>query len=93
MHKAIEQAMKDPRFIEARKKDQEKAVEDAFNRFMVISCDYLYRNFNCKQNGLVKFAEFVRQSFDYAKEMPGYLEELNQALMDEAGVNTIFDEE
>ncbi|WP_346961197.1 hypothetical protein [Faecalicatena contorta] len=46
IHNLVEQAMKDPQFQEAQKKQTEDAIREAFDCFLLISADYLYRHHN-----------------------------------------------
>lgn len=44
IHNLVEQAMKDPQFQEAQKKQTEEAIREAFDCFLLISADYLHRH-------------------------------------------------
>lgn len=89
VHCLVEQAMKDPRFQEAQKRQIEDATREAFDSFLLISADYLHRNFNCSKNGLIKYIDFVVKQMQFVQKDPEYFKLLNEALAVETGVNIL----
>lgn len=89
IHGLVEQAMKDARFQEAQKRQIEDATREAFDSFLLISADYLHRNFNCSKKGLLKYIDFVVEQMRHVQKDPEYFRLLNEALADETGVNIL----
>ena len=89
IHTLVEQAMKDPRFAEAQKKQIEDATKDAFDSFLLISVDYIHRNFRCEKNGILKYIDFVVEQMKFVETDPEYFRLLNEALADETGVDIL----
>jgi len=92
IHALVEQAMKDPRFAEAEKKKIEDATKEAFDSFLLISVDYIHRNFRCEKNGILKYIQFVVKQMRFAETDPDYFRLLNEALADETGLNILKNE-
>lgn len=59
MKKMIEQAMSSPQYQEAKKKDQEQAVLQAFRRLCFLGCEYLEFKHGYKHDGLEKFLKMM----------------------------------
>lgn len=76
-----------PDFKQFQKHWTEEATYKAYSWFMTIACDYLFRNFNCKENGIKKFIHFAAEQFGYINEDETYFTELNEALKDDVGVD------
>lgn len=95
MHKKIEidkmlqKVMQDPRFKAHIKKSEEEAMSRAFDAFLLISVDYLYRNFGCKKAGILKYIDFVVRQMHFTEEDPDYFVLLNEELASEVGVNIL----
>jgi len=89
IHTFVEQAMKDPRFADAQKKQIEDATKDAFDSFLLISVDYIHRNFRCEKNGILKYIDFVVEQMKFVETDPEYFRLLNEALADETGVDIL----
>ncbi|MBA4697815.1 MAG: hypothetical protein H2212_00125 [Ruminococcus sp.] len=89
IHGLVEQAMKDPRFQEAQKRQIEDATREAFDSFLLISADYLHRNHRYGKNGLLKYIDFVVGQMQFVQKDPEYFKLLNEALADETGVNIL----
>lgn len=60
--KLTKQIIDSPEYRERRKEDDEQNLMRAFACFTLISCDYLYRQFNCKAAGIRKFIDLDRKS-------------------------------
>lgn len=89
VHGLVEQAMKDPRFQEAQKRQIEDATREAFDSFLLISADYLHRNHRYGKNGLLKYIDFVVEQMRHVQNDSEYFRLLNEALADETGVNIL----
>lgn len=92
IHGLVEQAMKDPRFQEAQKRQIEDATKEAFDSFLLISVDYIHRNFRCEKNGILKYIQFVVEQMRFAETDTEYFRLLNEALSDETGLNILENE-
>jgi hypothetical protein len=89
IHNLVEQAMKDPQFQEAQKKQTEDAIREAFDCFLLISADYLHRHHSYGKKRLMRFLEFADGQMKYIPEDPEYFRLLNDALAEETGVNIL----
>ena len=89
IHNLVEQAMKDPRFAEVQKKQIEDATKDAFDSFLLISVDYLYRFHHCGKKALLKYIDFVVDQMHFVEDDPEYFSLLNEALADETGIDIL----
>lgn len=87
--KIVEQAMKSPKFKEEMIKAQDKGYRKALDSFLLISVDYLHRNFRCKKDGIIKYVNFFVEQMNYAKEYEDYFENMNEALLEDTGVNVL----
>lgn len=92
IHNLVEQAMKGPRFQEAEKQKIEQATKEAFDSFLLISVDYIHRNFHCEKNGILKYIAFVVKQMKAVETDPEYFRLLNEALADETGVDILQNE-
>ena len=57
IHNIVDQAMRDPRYQIAEKKKIQDATWEAFDRFMLISADYLHRECGYGKKRLLKFID------------------------------------
>lgn len=89
LHKQIERAMKDPRYVEAERKKQEQAVLNALARFCFISLMYLEVNFGCKKAGLSKFIGFVLKNVREIGEDEEYLTKSNEYYIETHGLDVM----
>lgn len=85
----LREMMQRPEWKEEKKKIEEEAVVKSMRAFLLIGCDYMYRNFGCKKAGLRKWLEFACKQFMYVSNDSTFLNELNKCLEDEAGVNVL----
>lgn len=88
-HKLVEQAMRDPRYVKEQKKYLDDATMKAFDSFLLISADFLYRRHNYGKNGLLKYIDFVVEQMHYIESDEEYFRLLNDALADETGVDIL----
>ena len=49
LRKQIKEIMDSPEFQKERQKELDKHTAEAMNCFLLISVDYLYRNYHCKR--------------------------------------------
>lgn len=89
LHKEIERAMRDPRFVAARNKERAEDIDKAFLCFLTISVDYLYRKENYGRKRMDRFIDFVVQSFEYVSDDPDYFKLLAKELEKETGINCL----
>lgn len=89
IHNLVEQAMKDPQFQEAQKKQTEEAIREAFDCFLLISADYLHRHHSYGKKRLLRFLEFAEGQMRYIPDDPEYFKLLNDALEEETGINIL----
>lgn len=87
--KLTKQIIDSPEYRERRKEDDEQNIMRAFACFTLISCDYLYRQFNCKAAGIQRFINFLKPSMGYVKNDPDYFRLLNRAFVDEIGLDVM----
>lgn len=88
-HKLVEQAMKDPRYVAEQKKYLDDATLKAFDSFLLISVDFLYRHHNYKKNGILNYIDFVVEQMHYIESDEEYFRLLNSELEKETGVNIL----
>ena len=87
--KLTKQIIDSHEYRERRKEDDEQNLMRAFASFALISADYLYRQFNCKAAGIKNFIEFVKPSMGYVKDDPDYFRLMNEAFVDEIGLDVM----
>lgn len=87
--KLTKQIIDSPEYRERRKEDDEQNLMRAFASFALISADYLYRQFNCKAAGIKRFIDFVKPSMEYVKDDPDYFRLMNEAFVDEIGLDVM----
>ena len=89
VEKLTKEILNNPEYKKRRAQDDEQYLLRAFACFALISCDYLYRQFNCKAAGIKKFIDFVKPSMEYVKSDPEYFRLLNRAFVDEIGLDVM----
>lgn len=89
IHSLVEQALKDPQFQEAQKKQIDEARVKAFDCFLLISIDYLHRHCGYGKKRLLKYMGFVAEQIKYIPDDPDYFKLLNEALKEETGINIL----
>lgn len=70
-------------------KELDKHTAEAMNCFLLISVDYLYRNYHCKRKGVLKYLEFVLHQMHFAQKDEEYFQLMNEELEKEVGVNVL----
>ena len=53
LRKQVKEIMDSPEFQKERQKELDKHTAEAMNCFLLISVDYLYRNYHCKRKGVL----------------------------------------
>lgn len=92
IHKMVEDAMKDSRVQEIRKQELDDATARAFDCFLIVSVDYLWRNHRYGKAGIMKFLKHVTEQMEYAKEYDDYFVTMNESIRDEIGVDVLKNE-
>ena len=87
--KLTKEILNSPEYKKRRAQDDEQYLLRAFACFALISCDYLYRQFNCKAAGIKRFINFLKPSMEYVKDDPEYFRLLNRAFVDEIGLDVM----
>ena len=87
--KQIKEIMDSPEFQKERQKELDKHTAGAMNCFLLISVDYLYRNYHCKRKGVLKYLEFVLHQMHFAQKDEEYFQLMNEELEREVGVNVL----
>ena len=86
---ADQEIMDSPEFQKERQKELDKHTAEAMNCFLLISVDYLYRNYHCKRKGVLKYLEFVLHQMHFAQKDEEYFQLMNEELEREVGVNVL----
>ena len=89
IHNLVEQAMRDPRFQEAHKKQIDDATRQAFDCFLLVSVDYLHRHCGYGKKRIMGYMQFVVDQMKYISDDQEYFRLLNEALADETGINIL----
>jgi hypothetical protein len=89
VYNLVEQAMKDPRIAETQKQREKEILGEAFNSFLLISADYLYRDPKFDRETLMDYLEFVLNQTHFAEGDTEYFRLLNEALADETGIDIL----
>ena len=80
LRKQIKEIMDSPEFQKERQKELDKHTAEAMNCFLLISVDYLYRNYHCKRKGVLKYLEFVLRQMHFAQKDEEYFQLMNEEL-------------
>lgn len=89
LRKQIKEIMDSPEFQKERQKELDQHTAEAMNCFLLISVDYLYRNYHCKRKGVLKYLEFVLRQMHFAQKDEEYFRLMNEELEKEVGVNVL----
>lgn len=89
VEKLTKEILNSQEYKKRRAQDDEQYLMRAFASFALISADYLYRQFNCKAAGIRKFIDFVKPSMGYVKDDPDYFRLMNEAFVDEIGLDVM----
>lgn len=81
--------MRDPRYQIAEKKKIQDATWKAFDRFVLISADYLHRECGYGKRRLIKFLEFAAYQMKCIESDSEYFKLLNDVLAEETGVDIL----
>lgn len=89
LRKMVDTAMKDPRYQDVFKKKMEDATREAFDKFLLISADYLHRECGYGKKRILKFIDFVVYQMRCVEDDPEYFCLLNEALAEETDVDIL----
>lgn len=89
IEKIAMKALQDPRMQEFKRATEHEAYNRAIDAFLLISVDYMFRNFRCKKEGIIKYVSFFVEQMNYAKEDPNFFELLNEELKKDTGVDVL----
>lgn len=89
IHNLVEQALKDPRFKEAQKKQAAEDIKRAFDSFLLISVDYLYRECDYNKDQILAYMEFIIRQLKFVETDADYFLLLNEALLDDIGIDIL----
>lgn len=87
--KIVDRIFKDPRYIKEQEKQTEETMRKAFDSFLLISADFLYRHHNYKKNGILNYIDFVVEQMHYIESDEEYFRLMNSELEKETGVNIL----
>lgn len=87
LQKEIDRAMNDPQYKKAQEERENEIFLNAYATFVLHSCDYLYRNHNCKEKGLKKYIDFLKTQMEFVKKDEEYFIPLADELKAETGVD------
>ena len=89
VQKMVNKVTSDQRFIEYQKKWKEEAKLEAFDSFLLIGADYLFRTMKYGKDGILEFFDFVVKQLNYANQDEKYFPLLNEELADDIGLNIL----
>ena len=89
IRKLVDQAMKDPKYADERKKIWDDCYARSFSTFLLISVDFMHRKIGFGQKRIMKFLEFALEQLDFAKDDDQYFKLLNEELEKEIGINVL----
>lgn len=89
IRKLVDQAMKDPKYEEERKKMFYDYYVMSFNTFLLISVDFMHRKLGFGQKRIMKFLEFALSQMQFVQEDEDYFRLMNEELEKEVGVNVL----
>lgn len=89
INKQIDAAMRGPKYQLAEKKKIQDATREAFDRFLLISADYLHRYCGYGKKRMLKFIDFVVDQMHCIEKDSEYFQLLNSELAKETGVDIL----
>lgn len=88
-HNLVEQFLKDPLFKEVQKKKADEDIRIAFDSFLLISVDYLYRECDYNKDQILAYMEFIIRQLKFVETDADYFLLLNEALLDDIGIDIL----
>ena len=85
----VAQAMKNPDFQKEYKRQLKEIEMDAFDKFLLISADYLHRHEGYSKKRMLRYIDFIVEQMGYVIEDEEYFKLMNEALYEETGVNIL----
>lgn len=93
IEKAIEEALKSPKYKKMEEENKVQTTLDAYCRFCLMACDYLQMKHNYKKNGLMNFLEYASKIMKHIsnedEDFENYFSEINQVMIDECGIDVL----
>lgn len=88
-HRMVENAMRDPRYVEQQKKELEEVMRKTFDIFLVISVAYLHDRMGFNRKRILRFLEYAEEQMEFVKDLPDYFTSMNDAIREETGVDVL----
>ena len=92
LHKMVESAMNDRRYIEVQKKQLDEMTRKTFDCFLIISVAFLHDRMGFGKKRLLDFIDYAVEQMHFVEELPDYFESMNAAIRDETGVDVLKNE-
>lgn len=92
IHKMVESAMNDQRYVEAQKKQLDEMTKKTFDCFMIISIAFLHDRMGFGKKRLLDFIDYTVEQMHFVEKLPDYFESMNEAIRDETGVDVLKNE-
>ena len=89
IHKMVDDAMKDPRYLAAQKKELDEVTKKTFDSFLIISVAFLHDRLGFGKKRLLDFIDYAVEQMHFVEELPDYFETMNEAIRDETGVDVL----
>lgn len=87
--KIVNQIMESKEWKEAKKKDQEQAVFNAFLRLSFFACEYLEEKHGYKKKGLQRFLKYMVELMDEPKDDQQYFIDAEKYYKEELGLDVM----
>lgn len=65
------------------------AATTAYSSLCLVTADYLQRHYHCKEQGIRNFVKHAEKSMEYINTDPEYLKLMNEAILDETGIDVL----
>lgn len=89
IHKMVESAMNDQRYVEAQKKQLDEITRKTFDCFLIISVTFLHDKLGFGKKRLLDFIDYAVEQMYFIEELPDYFETMNEAIRDETRVDVL----
>lgn len=89
VEKMTEKVLNDSRFRKQQEEQLNEVLNEALNRFLIISVDYMIRHLGFGRKRVMKFLGFVVEQMEYAKENDDYFISMNESIRDENGIDVL----
>lgn len=88
-HRMVQAAMRDPRYIEAQKKELNEVTRKTFDMFLIVTAAYLHDRLGLGRKRIIQFLEYADEQMKYLEDLPDYFETMNEAIREETGVDVM----